>query len=64
VQDGTPLTGDTKGEDEDFVFTEAAMQRSGQLGNDNHVESGWDGPAKPGKWQDWVNKKVDKGDKW
>jgi len=51
-------------EDRDFVFSEQALQATGQTDNDNWVEDGWDGPARPGGWADWLNRKVDRGDKW
>ena len=48
----------------DFEFSEQAMQATGQADDNDWVEVDWDGPAKPGGWSDWVNKKVDRGDKW
>jgi len=37
---------------------------NGQTAEDGWVDAGWDGPAKPGVWSDWVSRKVDKGDRW
>jgi hypothetical protein len=51
-------------EDDDFVFSEESRQRNGQLNSDNRVDSGWEGPARPGGWSDWVSRRVDKGDRW
>lgn len=35
-----------------------------QAVDDDYVSSEWDGPAKPGGWIDWVDRKVERGDAW
>jgi hypothetical protein len=51
-------------EDNDFIFDENTIMTNGQTAEDSWVDAGWDGPAKPGVWSDWVSRKVDKGDRW
>jgi hypothetical protein len=50
--------------DEDFAFDENTPRNNGQNADDDWVEAGWEGPAKPGVWSGWVGRKVDKGDRW
>ena len=58
------LYGDRGNDKRDFDFTEQALGGLGQPREDNWVADGWDGPARPGGWSDWVDRKVDRGDKW
>jgi hypothetical protein len=51
-------------EDLEIVFDENTLRTNGQNAEDDWVEAGWDGPAKPGVWSDWIGRKIDKGDKW
>ena len=51
-------------EDAEFRFDENTQMTNGQTAEDGWVDAGWDGPAKPGVWSDWVSRKVDKGDRW
>ena len=51
-------------EEDNFIYDETTLRTNGQSADDNWVEMGWDGPAKPGAWSDWISRKVDKGDKW
>lgn len=60
----TASTPQSTNTEEDFIFNESTIRTNGQAAGDDWVEVGWDGPAKPGAWSDWVSKKVDKGDKW
>jgi hypothetical protein len=47
-----------------IAFDENTLRTNGQNAEDDWVEAGWEGPAKPGVWSEWVSRKVDKGDKW
>ena len=51
-------------DDNDLSFSDQAILASGQPSEDPWVADGWDGPARPGGWSDWVDRKVDRGDKW
>jgi hypothetical protein len=51
-------------EDMQIPFDENTLRTNGQNAEDDWVEAGWEGPAKPGVWSEWVSRKVDKGDKW
>ena len=53
-----------RSEDMQIAFDENTARTNGQNAEDDWVEAGWEGPAKPGVWSDWVSRKVDKGDKW
>lgn len=64
---GSSEQGDTSvidNDERDFDYSEQTYQAAGQREDDNSVEVGWDGPARPGGWSDWVNRKVDRGDRW
>ena len=50
--------------DVDFDYSPENMRRNGQAEEDDWVEVGWSGPAKPGGWHDWVHRKAEKGDNW
>ncbi|ORX40679.1 peptidase family C78-domain-containing protein [Kockovaella imperatae] len=56
----------------DFDYTPENIKRNGQAADDENIGEedsdwiriGWNGPAKPGGWHDWVHRKRERGDKW
>ncbi|WVQ73078.1 hypothetical protein IAR50_002641 [Cryptococcus sp. DSM 104548] len=54
----------SSGEDQmDFDYSSTDLEAQ-QKRDEGLVDPGWDGPAKPGQWMDWVGRKVDRGDRW
>jgi hypothetical protein len=47
-------------DDADYDFT----YLNGQADDDTSVQSGWEGPARPGGWSGWVSRTGEKGDRW
>jgi len=58
---GTEGLGFPQGEEPDYDYNDPSNY---QIPEDDYVAVEWDGPAKPGTWLDWLNRPIDKGDKW
>ncbi|WVW86075.1 hypothetical protein I302_108114 [Kwoniella bestiolae CBS 10118] len=51
--------------DYDFIVpTDLNLQGNRGRSQEEGVDEGWDGPAKPGGWMDWTGRKVERGDQW